>query len=225
MKNIALILASGTGSRCGLEYPKQFAEINGKTILQHTVEKFQNNNNIDEIYLVTNAEYVGKVKELTSIYPKVISVVKGGVTRKDSSYNGISCIKEDEANVLIHDGVRPMVTDEIINNCVEELKLNPAVCVTIDSTDTVYLTDKEGFITDIPRRKRIRRAQTPQCFRLSLIKKAHTLANKDKNCLVTDDCGLIAHYDLSPIKTIQGDTSNIKITYQDDIEFAKKYLR
>ena len=180
--------------------------------------------NIDEIYLVTNSEYIEKVKEMTQIYSKVISVVKGGATRKDSSYNGILSIKHTEGNVLIHDGVRPMVSDRIINECIKKLKHCPAVCTTIDSTDTVYITNDDGFITDIPNRKLIRRAQTPQCFKLSLIKKTHELANNDPDCVVTDDCGLIHHYKLANIKTIDGDTSNIKITYQDDIEFAKKYL-
>ena len=224
MKNIALILASGTGSRCGLEYPKQFALIKGKTVLQHTVEKFQSNALVDEIILVTNAEYVEKVKGLTDAYSKVSCVLAGGVTRKDSSYNGISAIADSEANVLIHDGVRPLVTDEIINNCVEELKSNDAVCTTIDSTDTVYIVDENEYIKEIPVRRAVKRAQTPQCFKLSLIKKAHDLANCDPNCVVTDDCGLVNYYKLSDIKTINGDKNNIKITYREDLEFSEKFL-
>ena len=224
MKNIALILASGTGSRCGLEYPKQFALIKGKTVLQHTVEKFQSNALVDEIILVTNAEYVEKVKGLTDAYSKVSCVLAGGVTRKDSSYNGISAIADSEANVLIHDGVRPLVTNEIINNCVEELKSNDAVCTTIDSTDTVYIVDENEYIKEIPVRRAVKRAQTPQCFKLSLIKKAHDLANCDPNCVVTDDCGLVNYYKLSDIKTINGDKNNIKITYREDLEFSEKFL-
>ena len=224
MKNIALILASGTGSRCGLEYPKQFALIKGKTVLQHTVEKFQSNALVDEIILVTNAEYVEKVKGLTDAYSKVSCVLAGGVTRKDSSYNGISAIADSEANVLIHDGVRPLVTDEIINHCVEELKSNDAVCTTIDSTDTVYIVDENEYIKEIPVRRAVKRAQTPQCFKLSLIKKAHDLANCDPNCVVTDDCGLVNYYKLSDIKTINGDKNNIKITYREDLEFSEKFL-
>lgn len=224
MKNVALILASGSGSRCGLDYPKQFAKIGDKTILQYTVERFQNNRNIDEIYLVTNPEYVEKVKELTRDYSKVLSVVAGGQTRKDSSYNGIFSIPYDECNVLIHDGVRPLVSDEIINNCIKALEINEAVCVAIDSTDTIYVTTDEGEIKDVPQRATLKRAQTPQCFRLSLIKKAHELAKADVNCFVTDDCGLVMNYNLAKVFTSKGSESNIKITYQEDIDFARKHL-
>ncbi len=224
MKNIALILASGTGSRFGADCPKQFVEVKGKCILQHTVEKFQNNKNIDEIYLVTNPEYVDEVIKLTKIYPKVKKVTAGGETRKDSSYNGIFSIPYDEANILIHDGVRPLISNEIINNCIKALNTYPAVCVAIDSTDTIYVTDNDGKILNVPNRKTLKRAQTPQCFKLSLIKKAHELARYDKTCVVTDDCGLVMHYELSNIYTVQGSDSNIKITFPDDIEFAKKYL-
>ena len=224
MKNIALILASGTGSRCGLGYPKQFADINGKCVLQHTVEKFENNEYINEIYIVTNHEYVKKVENLTRNYTKVIKVITGGETRKDSSYNGISAINCDEGNVLIHDGVRPLITNEIINNCIESLSNKTAICVAIDSTDTIYKTTDEGKIIDIPPRSTLKRAQTPQCFRLSLIKKAHELAKNDMSCVVTDDCGLIMHYNLANVYTINGAEQNIKITFPEDIEFAKKYL-
>ncbi len=224
MKNVALILASGTGSRCGLDYPKQFAKIRGKCILQYTVEAFENNHNIDEIYLVTNSEYVDTVKELTENYSKVKNVVAGGATRKDSSYNGICSINADECNVLIHDGVRPLITDNIIDNCIIELKDKSAVCVVIDSTDTIYVTSDNGEIISVPNRATLKRAQTPQCFKLSLIKKAHELAKNDKDCLVTDDCGLIMNYNLAKVYTITGSEINIKITYPEDIEFAKNHI-
>lgn len=224
MKNIALILASGTGSRFGSECPKQFAQVCGKTILRHTIDKFQNNNLIDSIIIVTNAEYVDKVKSLTEGCPKVCKVIAGGETRKDSSYNGIMSIREDECNVLIHDGVRPLVSEEIISSCISALEYNKAVCVTVDSTDTIFVIDEEGIIKNIPDRKSLKRAQTPQCFKLSIIKKAHELAKNDPTCFVTDDCGLIMHYHLADIKTIEGSEKNIKVTFSEDLEFIKKYL-
>ena len=226
MKNVALILASGTGSRCGLGYPKQFAEIKGKPLLMHTISKFQNNSNIDDIVVVTNSEYVDKVKELLLTYPasKVVNVLAGGETRKDSSYNGINAITYDECNVLIHDGVRPLITDEIINNCIKEMETKSAVCVAIDSTDTIYVTAEDGEIVDVPKRALLKRAQTPQCFKLSLIKKAHEFANNDKNCIVTDDCGLIMQYGLAKVYTTKGDEANIKITFPEDFDFAEKHL-
>ncbi len=225
MKNIALILASGTGSRCNLGIPKQFAKINNKTILEYTIDAFETHKLIDEIYLVTSKEFLEKVKELTKNHKKVQKVIQGGETRKDSSYNGISAIKDSEANILIHDGVRPLISKEIISNCIKELEEKQAVCVAIDSTDTIYEINDNNTIKTIPQRKYLKRAQTPQCFKLSLIKKAHELANDDSNCQVTDDCGLIQHYNLSDIYLTQGDENNIKITYKEDLDFVKKQLK
>lgn len=224
MKNIALLLASGTGSRCGLDYPKQFAEIEGKTILEISVEIFQGHSMIDEIILVTNLEYVEKVRDLVGKYSKVSNVIAGGETRKDSSYNGINAINCSEANVLIHDAVRPLVSSDIVTNCIKALDEYCAVCVAIPSTDTIFVVDDENNIVDIPNRKMLRRAQTPQCFRLSLIKEAHRLANLDKNCLVTDDCGLVMNYADSKIHIVEGSVDNIKVTFRDDIEFVKSKL-
>lgn len=225
MKNIALILASGTGSRFGLNYPKQFVEVGGMPVIEHTILKFQNNSLIDEIILVTNSEYVEKLEALAKKYPKVSKVIAGGKTRKESSYNGIFSIGETDCNVLIHDGVRPLVSDEIINNCIETMTSSEAVCVAIDTTDTIFETNIDGFIKNIPNRKFLKRAQTPQCFKLSLIKKAHLLAKDDDECFVTDDCGLIRHYNLADIKTIQGSEENIKITFPKDIEFMENALK
>ena len=224
MKNIALILASGTGSRCNLGIPKQFVKINNKTILEYTINAFETHELIDEIYLVTSKEFLEKVKELTKDYIKVQAVIQGGETRKDSSYNGISAIKEIEAKVLIHDGVRPLISKDIITNCIKELEEKSAICVAIDSTDTIYEINENNTIKAIPQRKFLKRAQTPQCFKLSLIKKAHELANNDPNCLVTDDCGLVQYYNLTDIYLTQGDENNIKITYKEDLDFVKKQL-
>ena len=222
MKNIALILASGIGARCELGFPKQFALINGKSILEYTVQKFENNAKIDEIYLVTSAEFLEKVKNIAKNFKKVKKVIQGRQTRKDSSYNGITAIDDTEANVLIHDGVRPLVSDEIINECIDQLDTKQAVCTAIDSTDTIFFINENNVIKSIPNRKFLKRAQTPQAFKLSLIRKAHELADKDDNCQVTDDCGLINYFNLADIYLINGDENNIKITYKEDIEFVKK---
>lgn len=225
MKNIALILASGTGSRCGLDYPKQFVEFEGKTILEFSVDAFERNSLVDEIIIVTNLDYISKVKAMTEKYSKVSKVVAGGETRRESSYNGIFSIDEDEANVLIHDAARPLVTDKIITDCILGLHRYNAVCTAINSTDTIFLVDNDENITDIPKRTYCRRAQTPQCFKLFLIKDAHNRARADINCSVTDDCGLILEYTDENIHIIEGDEDNIKVTYKDDIDFVRTRLR
>lgn len=224
MKNIALILASGSGSRCGLDYPKQFVEIEDKTILEISVAAFERNSLIDEIIIVANLEYISRVMAITEKYSKVSKVVAGGETRRESSYNGIFSIKE-EANVLIHDAARPLVTDKIITDCILGLNKYKAVCTAIKSTDTIFLVNSEENIMDIPKRTCCRRAQTPQCFKLSLIKKAHDCAKTDTNCSVTDDCGLILKYTDEKIHIIEGYEDNIKVTYKDDIDFVRTRLK
>ena len=224
MKNIVLLLASGTGSRCGLEYPKQFAKINGKTILEYSINIFEEHPLIDEIIIVTNKEYKNKVIELTNSYKKVVKVVEGGKERKDSSYNGVTAIDEINANVLIHDAARPLITEKIINDCIDSLKTYSAVCAAVPSADTIFVLDEDNNIESIPNRKMVRRAQTPQCFRLYLIKDAHQKARKDINCSVTDDCGLVLNYTNEKIHIIDGDIDNIKITYSNDIEFFKSKI-
>lgn len=225
MKNIVLLLASGTGSRCGLDYPKQFVKINDKTILEHSIEVFEYHSLIDEIIIVTNEEYIETVKNISEKYCKVSKVIKGGKERKDSSYNGISAIDELEANVLIHDAVRPLISKDIITNCIDSLEEYDAVCVTIPSVDTIFVVDDDDNIVSIPQRKLLKRAQTPQCFKLSTIKEAHEKAKQDINCSVTDDCGLIINYTDKKIHTLLGSNDNIKVTYKEDIEFVKEKLQ
>ena len=224
MKNIAIILASGTGSRCGLNIPKQFYKINDKTVLEYSIEAFENNALIDEIIVVSNPDFIDLTKELAKKYSKVIKVINGGDARQQSSYNGVMSITDTEANVLIHDAVRPFVSREIINECINALEKYNAVNVAIESSDTILEIDENNFIKSVPNRKYLKRVQTPQCFKLQLIKEAHKLANKDTFFHPTDDCGLVLQYNLSPIYVVNGNEKNIKITYPSDIEIAKKIL-
>lgn len=224
MKNIALILASGNGSRCGLEYPKQFAKIKNKTILEYSIEAFENHALITEIIIVTNEVYFEDVNKIVEKYNKVAKVVIGGVTRRDSSFNGVMAIKDDEANVLIHDAARPLISEKIITNCINTLREYKAVCVTIPSTDTIFILDLDNNIECIPNRSLLSRAQTPQCFKLSLIKDAHIKASNDVNCSVTDDCGLVLNYTNEKIHVVSGSEDNIKVTYINDIEFVKSKI-
>lgn len=217
MKNIALILASGTGSRSGLDIPKQFYEIGGKTLLEYSISAFEKVSLIDEIIVVANPDFVEKTKKLAGNY----RVIVGGETRQESSYNGVMSIDKDyDANVLIHDAVRAFVTPEIISTCIEALNKHKAVCVAAETSDTILEVNSEGKIISVPNRKSLKLAQTPQCFRLGLIKKAHTLA-KEQNITVTDDCGLVLANNLADIYVVNGSSTNKKITYPEDLKFAQ----
>ena len=224
MKNYAIILASGKGTRYGSEIPKQFVKIGEKTILEHSIEAFQKSEYIDFIIVVITPEYRNYAEEILSKnkYDKMIKLLDGGEIRKDSSYIGVNSIKEQDANVLIHDCARPFVTQRIIKDCVIALNNYNAVNVAIPVTDTI-ITVKDNYIESIPKRGNLMQSQTPQCFKLSLIKKAHELSKDDKN--FTDDCGLIVKYGLSNVYIVNGDIENIKITYASDIYLAEEILK
>ena len=224
MKTIAIILASGSGSRFGNELPKQFTKIGDKTILELSTEAFERVNGIDSIILVVTPEYVDYVKEIVdkNNYKKVIKVIAGGAERKDSSFIGVNAVEEAEANVLIHDCARPLISKRVIEDCISALSVHNAVAVGIPSTDTM-IEVKNNIITNIPERANLMRIQTPQCFKLSIIKKAHELSKNDKN--FTDDCGLVVRHDLCDIYVVSGERSNIKITYPEDIYFAENFIK
>ena len=148
MINYAVILASGKGERFGSEVPKQFIKICGKTILEHSVEIFEQNNKIDKIIVVITPEYEQKAKDILSKYKKICKILCGGKTRKESSYIGINSIEEEEANVLIHDCARPFLTQNVLNNCIEELEHQKAVTVAVPTTDTI-IEVKENYIKNI----------------------------------------------------------------------------
>lgn len=225
MKHIAIILASGTGSRSGLNIPKQFYKINGKTVLDYSIEAFQRNENIDEIVVVSNPDFFDLTKEISLKYSKVKNVLNGGETRQKSSYNGVFSIIDKNVNVLIHDAVRPFIAQDVINRCIEALKSYNAVNVAVESSDTIIEVDENNIIKSLLNRKYLRRCQTPQCFNIELIKKAHILASNDKNAVITDDCGLVLRYNLADIFVINGDENNIKITYPFDIQIAEEFIK
>lgn len=218
MKNISIILASGTGERFGENIPKQFYKIKNKTILEYSLDAFEQNKNIDEIILVTNPNFNDLSREIVfkNNYKKVVKIVNGGATRVDSSRIGTS-YADDDSNVLIHDAVRAFVTQKIIDDNIEALKKYEAVGTAIDNIDTIIEIDKNGFIKKIPQRNMLKRIQTPQSFRAKLIKQAHEIALKNNDKNFTDDCGLILKYNLAPIFLVQGDEKNLKITQKSDL--------
>ena len=225
LKNYGIILASGSGSRYGADVPKQFVKIAGKTILEHTIEVFEKAEGINDIIIVITPEYRTMAEEilLKNNFKKVSKLLNGGEIRKESSFIGISSIEDEEANVIIHDCARPFLTQKIISDCIEALKTYDAVDVAIPSADTIIKIDENNIIQNIPHRASLRRGQTPQCFKLSTIKKAHELSKNDTN--FTDDCGLIVKYGLGDVFVVEGDVENIKVTYPSDIFMADRLFQ
>ena len=225
MKTYAIILASGNGLRYGGSIPKQFTKIAGKTLLEHTIEIFELAQDIDKIIVVISKEYRGFVEEilLRHSYKKIYKILNGGTSRKESSYIGITSIEENDGYVFIHDCVRPFLSLEIISRCKQALKIYDAVDVAIPAADTIIEIDSTNVITQIPKRENLRRGQTPQCFKISLIKKAHALFRDNDD--FTDDCGLVLKSKMAQIFVVEGAEENIKITYPQDMVVADKLLQ
>ncbi len=227
MKTYAIILASGKGERFKSILPKQFSKLSGKTILEHTVSIFERQKKIDEIFIITLQEFISKIEDLIikNKWKKVSKVLAGGKTRQESSYIGLQAIEDKESIVLIHDAVRPFVSDKIIEEVINKLKIYKAVDVAIPSADTIIKINENSLINYIPERKFYWRGQTPQGFHLSIIKKAHEKAIKENFKKTTDDCGLILHYNLTPVYVAKGEDENIKITTPLDIYIADKIFQ
>ena len=224
---VAVVLGGGTGTRFGAAMPKQLLTLNGKTLVEHCVAAFAAVPGIDEILLVMPSTYHDEAKRLVG--DQVRAIIAGGATRPDSVRNALAHIgaRHDQADtgVLIHDAARPLVTPQIIAACVAALHDHDALGTAVPTSDTI-LAVANGAIAHVPPRETLYRAQTPQCFRLETIAKAHALAAADPAFQPTDDCGVVLRYlkDV-PVHVIPGSESNIKVTYPSDLAIAEALLR
>ena len=226
MKNIAIILAGGSGRRMGGALPKQFLEVNNRTILEYTIDNFERAECIDEIAIVTHPDYVDKMQQIISSNPwkKVARILFGGKERTDSTLSALRAYTNENDRLLIHDGVRPMVSQQIIQNVCSALSEYDVVNLAIPAVDTI-IEVKDGVMVAAPRRDLLRQVQTPQGFKRETLALAYEIALADPDFIATDDCGVVFKYHpASPIKIVEGETSNIKITYKEDLEILKKHL-
>lgn len=224
---IAILLASGSGERARLSMPKQFLKVAGKTVFEHTLDIFENHQRIDSIVLVVSSDTRMMVEELVlrGRYGKVREIVLGGASRRESSAAGIAAVSDDQAKVLVHDIVRPLLDSATIVRCIDALDFYDAVDTAIPSADTIIERATDGTIAHIPDRSTLRLGQTPQAFRAGLLRRAHLLASNDNEVKVTDDCGLVVSYALAPVAIVDGDVNNIKITYPSDIYLADRLFQ
>lgn len=217
MKTVAIITAAGYGKRMGK--PKQFLELNGKPILERTIAVFERARIIDEIIVVVNEEDVGWVKKSG----KVRQVVGGGKERQVSVFNGLKVLPGDTEIVAIHDGARPFITSEIIENAIVEAKKVGAVVVGVPVKDTIKkVSSKQLAVSSTVDRSQLWAAQTPQVFKKDIILKAYQ-AGKDK-FQVTDDAMLVEKMG-KPVKMVMGSYQNIKITTPEDLIIAEGIIR
>ena len=233
MKNIAVILAGGSGTRSGFDRPKQMVKLAGKPIIAHTIKSFNSSPLIDEIAIMVSGEIYDQIVLLVNDekFHKVKKVLNGGKERWESSWSAIKAYEEEakkfEINLIFHDAVRPLVDDVIIENVHRALKNADAVDVVINTVDTIVQADESGrTIEKILDRSVLKNGQTPQAFKYSVIKEAYDLALKDKNFKVTDDCGVVKKYlPHVPIQLVPGSSFNLKLTYNEDLAMLDKLFQ
>lgn len=233
MRTVAVVLAGGSGLRLGGGIPKQLQLLAGRTLLEHSVSAFEQAPGVDRIVVVLPAEFVAEgTRLLGRRYGKLTEVIAGGVDRSGSTRCAIELLSgtgppDADCNVLFHDAARPLVDQRIIADCVAALADCQALGVVVPTADTI-VEIAHGVMTSIPPRETLGRCQTPQGFRLSVIRRAHQLAAADPDTAgfsATDDCGMVLRYlpDVE-VRAIPGSERNLKITYPADLKVAESLL-
>ncbi len=228
MSVIAVVLAGGTGRRLGLDGPKQLATVGGRSILSRAIGAFDAAPEVEEILVVMAPGHVAEAEQAAAPYAKVTGVIEGGASRTDSTLCALSALETRPGGdlVLFHDAARPFVSGRIIAECVAALAAAEAVAVAVPSSDTVVVVE-DGRVTEMPRRDRLRRFQTPQGFRLATIRSAYERALADPGFAgepPTDDCGVVHRYRPEvPIVVVAGSERNIKITHPADLIVAERF--
>nr|WP_062335344.1 bifunctional cytidylyltransferase/SDR family oxidoreductase [Herbidospora sakaeratensis] len=234
LRTVGVVLAGGVGQRVGLNTPKQLLKIAGRTILEHTLAVFDGHPDVDEVVVLMTPGFGDEVRALVERngFTKVSKVIDGGTSRTESTWLALSALGDEECDVLLHDAVRPLIEPRIIAECVEKLQEFQAVDVAIPSSDTVVVAvpgPSGEIIRDIPDRSGLRRGQTPQCFRLSVVRDAYRRALADPDFdkrPATDDCGVMLRYRPDvPIAIVPGSEHNMKVTHPVDVYIADKLFQ
>jgi 2-C-methyl-D-erythritol 4-phosphate cytidylyltransferase len=224
MSTIAIILAGGTGTRLLSNEPKQFLKIGGKTLLEICLQRFQDHEGIGGIVLVCPKEHLSRAEKIAAIFSKVTKVLAGGATRQESSLIGVGAVPRETENVLVHDAARALVAPGVIDRVLAALAVNAAVMPVLPAGDTMVRVDDESRVMAVLDRGKLKRVQTPQGFRLELIRLAHELARAEGVTDAGDDCSLVLRGRLAPVVAVAGDVNNIKITYPEDLAIAEAIL-
>jgi 2-C-methyl-D-erythritol 4-phosphate cytidylyltransferase len=227
-RNVAVLLAGGVGARVGLDIPKQLIKIAGRTILEHTLGVLHAHEMVEEIVVMMAPGHLDAVHEIlrTGRYPKVSQVLEGAATRNGTTLRALDALGERDCKVLLHDAVRPLLNPRIVTDCFAALDTYDAVDVAIPSADTIVEVGDDNTITSIPPRARLRRGQTPQGFRSSVIKDAYAKAALDPDFQATDDCSVVLRYRPDvPIWVVAGEERNMKVTEPIDVYIADKLFQ
>ncbi|HEY6187121.1 MAG TPA: 2-C-methyl-D-erythritol 4-phosphate cytidylyltransferase [Pyrinomonadaceae bacterium] len=224
--NVAIIAAAGQGKRMGAGRAKQFLELNGTPIIIHTLRRFEQCADIDEVFVILPATDAASFLTLAAKYGlrKLTRIVTGGATRAESVWRGLQAIRPTTAEIVaVHDGVRPFVTPEEISRTVQAAQAGGAAILTAPAIDTIKEVENEVVRRTLVR-AHARHALTPQCFRYSLLRRAYEEAGDLSAPDITDDSSLVERLGES-VRIVEGNARNIKITRREDIALAEIFLK
>ena len=225
-----VIVAGGVGARMGANMPKQFLDLNGKPIIMHTLQAFLKCKELEEIYMGVHPEWVDYMAELIGKHVDVeeqarVHLVPGGAERNETIMNVIDQIEQDFGAEELHyiitqDGVRPFVSERLIKEHVEAVLKYDAVNTAIPAVDTIMVSKDGQVIDEIPERKYLYQVQTPQSFRMDLLKNLYLDLTEEEKKILTDACKICTVRNV-PVRIVMGEVTNMKITTTADFEIAK----
>ena len=228
----AAILAGGIGSRMGgTDIPKQFLTLGDKPVIIHTIEKFVINEKIDKIIVLTPQNYINHTNHLIDKYipnNEDVIVIEGGKTRNDTIMNSINYIREnfgidDDSIIITHDSVRPFVTHRIIEDNIDAARKYGACDTVVPATDTIVESINGETIESIPVRDYYYQGQTPQSFKIKKLHNLITSLTEEESNILTDACKIFTLKD-EDVHLVEGEVTNIKITYPYDLKLANTIL-
>ncbi|TYP94129.1 2-C-methyl-D-erythritol 4-phosphate cytidylyltransferase [Fodinibius salinus] len=225
MTSKALIIpAAGSGSRLGTEIPKPYLRLAGQTILHHSISRFLSLDGLSQVVIATSPQYIDRSEEiLDNLLPaSIVGIcVEGGTERQDSITNALNKVG-DVGLVMVHDAVRPFVNEASITECCKVASKVGSAVLGIPAKDTIKRIDEEQYVQETPPRKLLWQTQTPQVFQKQIIMEAYEQAASN-NIEATDDASLVERLG-KKIKMVEGNRSNIKITYPLDLQLAKQLI-
>lgn len=225
--NYAIILSGGVGTRMGANIPKQYLEVNGRPIISYAVEKFLNHELIDAVIIALNAQWKNYISSLFFEPSKPIIFTIPGETREHTIFHALKTVKEiggnDDDIVIIHDAVRPLVSNEVITDCINGCAKYDAAIATIDVKDTIYVCADGECITDVPNRAQLHAGQTPEAFKLGAYLRIHEQASYEEICKVTGGAQFAKNKGLKVFLS-KGEERNFKITTPEDLERFKQII-
>lgn len=221
--NIAIIFAGGSGARMGAGLPKQFIEVNGKPIIIHTLNIFEDHPDIDKIYIACKEDYIKKLEKFVqkNFITKVVKIVPGGATGQDSIYNALKAARDEnpeDSIVLIHDGVRPCIEEKLITDVINCVKANGSAVTCTPLFETPIISHDGKMVEEVPARDSFYTAQAPQSFYLGEVMEAHAKVRAENPAYegIVDTCSLMRSVG-KDVAIVKGNRGNIKVTTPEDL--------